>query len=370
MDLSERMEYYNIPGVSIAVINNFEIEWAKGYGVLVAGSDEPVTATTLFQAASVAKPVVAVAALHQVEIGALLLDQEVNDILISWQLPDNEFTALGEVTLRRLLSHNAGVTVGGFQGYAQGEEIPTLRQILDGEWPANSPPIRVDIVPGTQDRYSGGGYMIVQQLLEDVVGRPFAEIMRDTVLEPWEMTSATFEFPLPEHLEALAASGHRANGAIIPGGWHIYSEMGSGASMWASASDLARFAIRVMRIYGGQSDPVLSPEMTMQMLTPQIGNRGLGPSVFDVGDDLFYFMHDGANEGYRSVMVAYPHRGQGVVILTNGDNGEALWREILNGVSAEYGWTRNYTGLYVGAVTGIVVAVLGLVALRRARKGK
>jgi CubicO group peptidase (beta-lactamase class C family) len=260
--------------------------------------------------------------------------------------------------------------VGGFQGYAQGDEIPTLRQILDGEWPANSPPIRVDIVPGTLDRYSGGGYMIVQQLLEDVVGRPFADIMQDTLLEPWEMTSATLEFPLPEHLEALAASGHRANGAIIPGGWHIYPEMGSGASMWASASDLARFSIRVMRIYGGQSDPVLSPDMAMQMLTPQIGNRGLGPSVFDVGDDLFYFMHDGANEGYRSVMVAYPHRGQGIVILTNGDNGEALWHEILNGVSAEYSWTRNYTCLYVGAATGIVVAVLGLVALRRARKGK
>jgi CubicO group peptidase (beta-lactamase class C family) len=127
MDLSQRMEHYNIPGVSIAVINNFEIEWAKGYGVLAAGSDEPVTATTLFQVASVAKPVVAVAALHQVENGALALDQEVNDSLVSWQLPDNAFTALGEVTLRRLLSHSAGVTVGGFQGYVQGDEIPTLR---------------------------------------------------------------------------------------------------------------------------------------------------------------------------------------------------------------------------------------------------
>ena len=370
MDLSARMEYYGIPGVSVAVIDNFEIEWARGYGVLAAGSDEPVTAATLFQVASVAKPVVAVAALHEVENGALALDRDVNESLVSWQLPENEFTALGEVTLRRLLSHNARVTVHGFQGYAEGEAIPTLRQILDGERPANSPAIRVDAVPGALDRYSGGGYMIVQQLLEDVVGKPFADIMRETVLEPWEMTSATFAFPLPEHLEALAASGHRANGATIPGGWHIYPEMGSGASMWASASDLARFAIRVMRIYGGQSDPVLCPDMAIQMLTPQIGNRGLGPSVFDVGDDLFYFIHDGGNEGYRSVMVAYPERGQGVVILTNGDNGESLWREILNGVSAEYGWTRDYTGLYVSVVAGIVVAVLGSVALYRGRKSK
>jgi len=362
-DLSERMGYYHTPGVSIAVIDNFEIEWAKGYGVLAAGSDKPVTPTTLFQAASVAKSVVAVAALHQVDNGALALDQEVNRSLVSWRLPDNEFTALGAVTLRRLLSHNAGVTVGGFQGYARGEEIPTLRQILDGERPANSPPIRVNIVPGTQERYSGGGYMIVQQLLEDVVGRPFADIMQNTVLGPWGMTSATFESPLPEHLKASAASGHRADGAIIPGGWHVYPELGSGASLWVSASDLARFAIKVMRISGGQSDPVLSHEMAVQMLTPQTGNRGLGLSVFDDGDDLFYFMHNGSNEGYRSVMVAYPRRGQGVVILTNGDNGEALWREILNGVSAEYGWSRNRTFLYAGVVIGIVAVVLGLVAL-------
>ncbi len=368
MDLLDRMDYYNIPGVSIAVINNFEIEWSKGYGVLAAGSNEPVTEATLFQVASVGKPVVAVAALHQVEIGTIALDQELNEVLVSWQIPENEFTALGAVTLRRLLSHSAGVTVGGFQGYAQGEEIPTLPQILDGEWPANSPPIRVDIVPGTQERYSGGGYMIVQLLLEETLEKPFEEIMQTTVLEPWEMDSATFEFPLPKDLQRMAASGHRADGVIIPGGCHIYPEMGCGASMWASASDIARFAIKVMQIYKGQSDPVLSPEMVRQMLTPQIGDRGLGPLVYDDGDDLFYFMHAGANEGYRSVIVAYPKRGQGVIILTNGDNGDALWREILNSVSVEYGWTRNFTWLYIGATIVIISTVIGYFAIRRRKK--
>jgi CubicO group peptidase (beta-lactamase class C family) len=250
-----------------------------------------------------------VAALQYVQRGALELDGDVNQSLISWQVPANEFTTEERVTLRRLLSHSAGVTVEGFRGYAVGEELPNLRQILNGEWPANSPPIRVDIVPGTQHRYSGGGYMIVQQLLEDVVGKPFPDIMQESVLGPWEMA----------------------------------------ASMWATSSDLAQFAIRVMRSYVGQSDAALSPDIAIQMLTPHIENRGLGPLLYDEGGDLFYFMHSGANDGYKSVLVAYPERGQGVVIMTNGDNGDALWREILNSVSIEYiSHADKLTQLYAG----------------------
>lgn len=340
MDLAERMEYYHVPGVSIAVINDFQIEWTRGYGVLEAGKGEPVTPGTLFQAASVGKPVVAVAALRYVESGDLELDRDVNQSLVSWQIPENEFMAEEKVTLRRLLSHSAGVTVEGFRGYALGEQVPSLRQVLNGEWPANSPPILVDAVPGTQYRYSGGGYMIVQQLLEDVAGEPFPDIMQNAVLEPWGMAASTFESPLPENLQGIAASGHRADGSPIPGRWHIYPEMGSGASMWTTPSDLAHFAIGVMLSYVGRSEQVLSQAMTIQMLTPQIENRGLGPEVYDEGGDLFYFMHPGANDGFKSVLVAYPQRGQGVVIMTNGDNGDALWREILHSVSTEYGWVR------------------------------
>jgi CubicO group peptidase (beta-lactamase class C family) len=371
MELLERMQHYRVPGVTIAVINEFQIEWIKGYGVLEAGSSEPVTPETLFQTASLAKPIVAVAALHHVERGSLELDQDVNQGLVSWHIPENKYTAEEEVTLRRLLSHNAGVTVEGFRGYALGEDVPNLRQILDGEWPANSPPIRVDIVPGTQQRYSGGGYMIVQQLLEDVVGEPFQDIMQSTVLEPWGMTASTFESPLPEHLSENAASGHRADGSVIPGGWHTYPEMGSGASMWATSSDLAQFVTRVMQSYTGQSDGVLSHDMATQMLTPQVDDRGLGPLVYDDGSNLFYFMHPGANDGFTSVMVAYPLRGQGVIIMTNSDNGNGLWREILNSVSIEYGWVRDNTSLYVSTAVVIVTVLLGILVLRRIRvRGK
>lgn len=362
------MAYYNVPGVSIAVINDHQVEWTRGYGVLEAGKSEPVTPDTLFQVASLGKVVVAVAALRYVEKGALDLDRDVNQSLVSWQVPENEFTAEEKVTLRRLLSHSAGVTVEGFRGYAPGEEVPSLEQILDGEWPANSPPIRVDMVPGTGHRYSGGGYMIVQQLLEDVAGEPFPDIMQKTVLGPWGMTASTFESPLPERFGGITASGHRVDGATIPGGWHTYPEMGAGASMWATSSDMAQFAIKVMQSYAGQSDGVLSREMTIQMLTPQKDDRGLGPLVYDDGGDRLYFMHPGANDGYQSVLVAYPQRGQGVVILTNGDNGQALWREILNSVSLEYDWVRDDTYLSVGIAAVIVIALLVILLLCRTRR--
>jgi CubicO group peptidase (beta-lactamase class C family) len=367
MELEERMDHYNVPGVSIAIINNFQVEWEKGYGVLEAGKSEPVTPQTLFQTASIAKPVVALAALHYIEMGVLTLDGDVNHSMVSWQLPENKFTSGDKVTLRRLLSHSAGVTVSGFRGYTKGEEIPNLQQILDGEPPANSLPIRVDTVPGTLYRYSGGGYMVVQKLLEDVTGMSFPEIMEDTVLKPLGMKNSTFESPLPEDRWSNAATGHRADGRAIPGRWHTYPEMGSGASMWGTPSDLARFAVVVMLAYTGKSEDTLSQEIAIQMLTPQLESRGLGPLVYDDGGDRFYFLHPGGNEGYRTYLVGYPLRGQGVVIMTNSDNGDALWQEILNSVSNEYGWVKDYTTLYM-SITGVIgLTLIGILFTCRRR---
>ena len=209
--------------------------------------------------------------------------------------------------------------------------------------------------------------MVVQQLLEDVVDKPFPMLMQAAVLEPWEMVNSTFESPLPSQLHPRAASAHRANGRFIPGGWHTYPEMGSGASMWATPSDLARFAIGVMAAYNGRSDNVLSHETAVQMLTPQLAERGLGPVILDDGGDRFYFLHPGANDGYKSYLIAYPQRGQGVVIMTNSDGGEALYREILHSVSAEYGWLPNNTTVYIGGTLVILLAFAGILLLRRRR---
>ncbi len=166
-----------------------------------------------------------------------------NNKLVSWKVPENDFTAQTPVTLRRLLSHSAGMPYVPLHGYAQGLALPNLQQILDGEPPANSEPVRVVAVPGTQYSYSNGGYIVVEQLLADVIGVPFDMIMQEIVLEPLHMDASTFKYPLPENLSPIAASGHRIDGNVIPGGWHTNIEMGTGGSLWATASDMARFYI-------------------------------------------------------------------------------------------------------------------------------
>lgn len=334
--LADRMQVYKVPGVSIAVINGGEVEWARGHGAKEAGGGGRVKTDTLFQAASVSKVVAAVGALRLVEQGKLKLDENVNDKLRSWKVPENEFTEEKKVTLRGLLSHGAGVTVHGFAGHSIKSAAPTALQVLEGVPPANSPPVRVDVIPGTLWRYSGGGYTVVQQLLTDVEGKAFPDLMKAELLGRLGMRHSTFEQPLPQRLRASAASGHTGSGEPVEGGWHVYPTMAAGG-LWSTPSDLALFAIEVQRAYKGESGKLLSARMTRQMLTPQIENWGLGPTVQGVGSRL-RFSHGGSNLGFRAYLVAYAETGQGAVVMTNSENGENLIDEILRSIATEYNW--------------------------------
>ena len=335
-DFPTRMKYYQVPGVSIAVINHGVIEWARGYGVVDTNTTQSITEDTLFQAASISKPLVAMATLYYVQTGVLNLDEDVNHKLLSWKVPDNEYTRDSKVILRGLLSHSAGLTVHGFAGYTDKEEIPTLLQILDGEPPANSDPIRVFVAPGTLWQYSGGGYVVAQQLLEDVTDKPFPEIMRDTVLQKLEMGKSTFAQPLPPSLSQLAAVGHTSNSEIVNGKWHIYPEIAA-AGLWTTPSDLARFVIEIQQSVSGKSNRILSKEIAEQMVTRQFGEWGLGLQVGGSGDDA-WFAHGGANEGFRCYMFGFIKNGQGAVVMTNSDNGYELALEIIRTISLVYEW--------------------------------
>jgi CubicO group peptidase (beta-lactamase class C family) len=334
--LAERMEAYAMPGVSVAVIQDFKIEWAKGYGVQDKETGSPVTPETLFQAASISKPVAAAAALECVEQGLLDLNEDINLMLKSWRVPDNEFTTDAKVTLRRILSHTAGLTVHGFPGYADGKEVPSVVQILDGEKPANTKAVRVDIEPGSQWRYSGGGYTVMQQLLIDTLDKPFPEILRELVLEPAGMTHSTYAQPLPESRAAQAAHAHFLNGTAIKGRWHTYPEMAA-AGLWTTPSDLCRFALAIMEAYHGRSESPLSRETVREMLTEIDGRYGLGFSVRQDGESL-RFSHGGSNAGYKCFLVAWAESGEGAAIMTNGDLGSSLVMEILGSLANEYGW--------------------------------
>jgi CubicO group peptidase (beta-lactamase class C family) len=336
INIADRMAHYKVPGVSVAFFDHGQILWTRTYGFADVASKNPVTTETLFQAASISKPVSALAALRLVQDGKLGLDDDVNSKLRSWTVPENEFTKDQKVTLRRILSHSAGLTVHGFPGYAAGEPVPTVVQILNGEKPTDSAPIRVDTVPGTIWRYSGGGYVVMQLLLTDVTGRPFPQIVHDLVLDPAGMTHSTYEQPLPSGLSSSAATPYRASGEPVKGGWHTYPEMAA-AGLWTTPSDLARLAIEVQKEYAGKSSKILSQQMMRQMLTHQKKDWGLGFALESAGQAP-RFSHGGANEGFRCDLEAYIQSSQGLVIMTNSDNGDQLASEFLGAVAQEYNW--------------------------------
>jgi CubicO group peptidase (beta-lactamase class C family) len=336
MKLANRMQFHKTPGVSIAVINDGRIEWARGYGVLEAGGKEPVTPETLFQAASNSKSLTAMVVLRLIEQGKLDLDSDVNKSLVSWKVPENEFTKDQKVTVRRLLAHTAGVSNPGFIGYPAHKPLPTFRQILDGEKPANSSPIRVELKPGTKFLYSGGGYVILAQLIMDVTGKSFPELMQKMLLEKLGMTHSTFQQPLAPALATNAAAGHLPDGKEMPGKWFVLPELAPDG-LWTTPTDLARLLIEVQKARLGKSNRILTRTSINQMLTPEIDNVALGWLVDGKGDSA-RFSFAGSNVGYKSRMLAYMNAGRGVVVMTNGENGAELITEILRSVAAEYGW--------------------------------
>jgi CubicO group peptidase (beta-lactamase class C family)/predicted transcriptional regulator YdeE len=336
LSLAELMKTYNVPAVSIAVIENFEIVDAKAYGVVSPGSTTAVTTRTLFQAGSISKPVAATGALCLVQQGKLSLDEDVNLKLKSWKVPDNEFTKDQKVTLRRIMSHTAGLTVHGFPGYDVDAPVPTLVEIFNGEKPANTAPIRVDTVPGTKWRYSGGGVTVEQQLMMDVTGKPFPALMRELVLDKIGMNDSSYEQPLPAARASRTAGGTYNDGQPVHGKWHIYPEMAA-AGLWTTPTDLAKFAIEIALSKQGKGNHVLSQKLTEEMLTPVMNDVGLG--FFLEKDNPGQFGHNGADEGFQALLSMNANTGKGVAVMADSDNGIAVADQVLRRVAQEYAWS-------------------------------
>lgn len=339
--LTERMAAYKVPGVSIAIIDSGRLVWAGGFGVKEAGRPEPVTATTIFQAASLSKPVAVSAMLRLVERGALSLDTNVNRYLTSWKLPENRFTEQAPVTLRHLARHTGATSVSGFPGYKDGQPLPRVPEILDGKSPANTQPVRVDTVPGLRFRYSGGGSTILQQLLVDVTETPFPALVHNVVFNTLGMRHSAYEQPLSESRATDAARGHDRAGTVIPGRWHVYPELAA-AGLWSTPRDLATWSIAIAAARVGRSDSFLSRATVTEMFNTVQGRTpvervGLGLFFADSGRGLTFY-HGGENEGFLNYFVMFPEIGQGAVIMTNGANGAALLVEIAHAIGAEYDW--------------------------------
>jgi CubicO group peptidase (beta-lactamase class C family) len=336
--LKQLMEKYRVPGVSVAVIKDFAIHWSKGYGVADVGTGAAVTADTMFQAASISKPVAAMAVLRAVQDGKLSLDQDINTILKSWTLPTGDFTRDRPVTLRALLSHTSGLGDGfGFPGYHPKDPIPTVVQILNGEKPSNTGKVFMERPPFTAIKYSGGGTVVVQLALTEVLGKPFPQILRETVLDPIGMTNSAYEQPLSPERDKQAARAHSGRGQAMDAKWHVYPEL-EAAGLWTTPSDLAKLAIEVQKSLWGKSNRVLSTATVKEMVTPVgVGDFAVGFSVTKDGQG-WYFGHGGSNWGFRCDLVAHRLKGYGVVIMTNADSGGVLLSEIRARVAAAYNW--------------------------------
>ncbi|MCV2349442.1 serine hydrolase domain-containing protein [Paucibacter sp. Y2R2-4] len=310
LTLQEVMKKFGVPGLSIAVVKDFKIHWAKAYGVADVETGRAVDVNTAFQAASISKPVMAMAAVKLAQDGRLSLDADVNTMLRAWKVPQTELTRTQPVTPRALLSHTSGSDDGfGFPGYAPDAPLPSVVQIIQGDNKlANVSGVRFSRPPYQAAKYSGGGSLIMQQALTDLSGQPFAELMQSTVLAPLGMTGSSFQQPPRADWAPRLAYAHNHKGERMGAPWHVYPEQAA-AGLWTTPSDLARYMIEVQQARRGPKGKVLTQHGALEMSSP------VGSGPFAVGLQLemrgqgWYFMHGGSNWGFQCDLTGHVLKG-------------------------------------------------------------
>jgi CubicO group peptidase (beta-lactamase class C family) len=339
--IEERMKFHNVPGVSIAVIKDYKLDWARGYGWADTSDKRPVTIETLFQAASISKSLNAVGALKLAEKKKLDLKKDINSYLRSWKFPYDTAKTHGiSITVSYLLSHTAGLSVHGFPGYKWSDTLPSDIEILDGKKPANTAAVRSEFEPGVRVKYSGGGTTITKRIIMDVSNEAYDTYMQNEVLRPMGMTSSFYIQPPPPGAFPRLATAYQRNGRPVTGKFHIYPEQAADG-LWTTPSDLAKYIIEMQLSLEGKSNKVLSKAFTQAMLTPTMENAALGVFI-DTRGAMKYFGHGGSNQGFRCQYYGSMESGYGVIVMINSDNG-AIIPEILNSVATVYNW-KDFSG--------------------------
>ena len=342
--IEERMARYHINGLSIAVIHNYHIDWAKGYGWADSAEHRPVTVHTLFQAASISKSLNGVGVVLLAQEGKLDLNTDINNYLTSWKFPYDSLSKGKKIAVANLLSHTGGLTIHGFPGYSKGDTLPTLKEILDGKPPANTKAVRSMYEPGLKYEYSGGGTTITEMIVQDLTHEPYDRYMQEKVLDPLGMHESFYTQPAPASKTSLLATAYYVDGKEVKGKYHIYPEEAP-AGLWTDPSDLARYIIETQLSYEGKSAKVLNQQYTKLRLTPYANqSAALGVFINKIAD-ASYFQHGGANEGFRSQYYGSLENGDGVVVMVNSDHG-AILPEVINSVATVYGWKDFYKPEY------------------------
>ncbi|CCH01998.1 D-alanyl-D-alanine carboxypeptidase DD-carboxypeptidase [Fibrella aestuarina BUZ 2] len=347
--IEERMKLYKVPGVSVAVIHNYKLDWVKAYGLADTTARKPVTTETLFSAGSISKLVAAVAALKLVEQGKLTLDAPINTYLKSWQLGENDKTRQTPVTLRMLLSHRGGTSQSAYFGFTPDKNpLPSVPDMLAGKPDTDSRPVVVNGVPGAGFNYSGGGYLVAQMAMMDITGKDFATLADELIFRPLGMKGASFAQPLPSSLASRLAWAYSPNG-WFKGMPYLYPQQAA-AGLHCTPTDLAKLIIDLQNSYRG-TGKLLSQGSMKAMVTPLAPvsdgffdeQIGLGAFLLqqkgNTSQQGRYFEHTGVNAGYLAYALGSVVGGNGVVVMMNDNAGaNELGKEIRRAVAQVYAW--------------------------------
>lgn len=348
-NILDRMKQFQVKGLSIAVVHNYQVVWAKGYGWADESEQKPVTANTLFEPGSISKSLNAVGVLKLVQDHKLDLHTDINTYLSSWKFPYDSLAKDKKITLAHLLSHSAGLSVHGFPGYDRKATIPSLPQVLDGVAPANTPAVRSEFEPGLKFQYSGGGTTISQLIVKDVTKQPYDQFMYETVLKPIGMVNSFYSQPPPENKIPLCATGYYGDGSAVPNKFHVYPEQAA-AGLWMTPGDLCQYIIETQLAYQGKSAKVLNTEMTKLRLTPYVDPAAALGVFIENRDSTLYFQHSAGNEGFCGIYYGSLEGGNGVAVFINSEN-FAILPEVVNSVASVYQWKNFYKPVYKKTVS-------------------
>ena len=340
-NILERMHFYKIPSVSLAIIENGKIKWVKTYGYADIERKRPANKTTLYQVASISKSVNSLGLMKLIQDGKLSLTNDIRNYLKTWVFPDNEFSKNKIINLKNLLSHTAGLSVHGFIGYSMKDSIPTINQILDGKRPSNNEAVKPIFPIGDHFEYSGGGYTVIRKILDDHISTNYDSLMTALVLKPLKLTNSTFSQPLLSKYKNYAY-GTNKEMQTLEGNYYIYPEQAAGG-LWSTATDIGKFIISIQEALKGKPNALINEQLTKEMLTPVLNNYALGFGIIEKGGEK-YFWHEGESFGYNSMYYGSFTTGKGVVILTNAypENGQPFIKELLNSVAVACEWKDFY----------------------------
>lgn len=350
-DLIEKMKTHKLPGFSLAIIDNYEVVYSEQWGVKATTSEVAVNGSTAFSTASMSKPVTALLSVILEEKGLIDLNDPINDYLVRWKIPNNEFTTAMPVTWTHLLSHTSGATqFSGFADFYEGDKIPTLVESLEGKLPRyNGVPLDFVFTPGSDWRYSGGGYTILQMALEDHFQKPLHILAQDYIFGPLGMVNTTMIQPNEAGFLTDVASVHDSKGDVIRSGIPITPQVAP-SGMWSTPQDMAKLAIAMQKALRGDTDSAISSKTAHKLtniisLKSSSGHSLFGPRSFGF-DNIDWMILGGSNTGVGGEILASMERGRGVIFFGNGDraNRTPVFTYVRGRVLDMMNWEQPYNG--------------------------